>query len=610
VGKKISVFRENDVEYLKRYLLEAVREVLFEEEEAPEKSIQQGFAPPSEEEEITPSSETEQSVEPEDTNTTEFDAGKYELSGEQIQIIKTAFTFFKKKFPPLAQHGALVKGKGGVYKIVFTNTGNRAVRDVAWNELTQRLQGKIKVEATRKEGEFTLGAKLTAADPKGEEHAVEIWLGQGATAGTSVANRGDVAEGILAAALAARFNNTEGDAEQPLITKADVIKVLEDLDRGKSTSKKKKTILKTLKFPPQETVTEGVKDQVVLIVGLSENNFLDLMNKEKRDSVDDLFDSAVAYANTNEVLDQTLQWYLNDVSNKIEIIADGTSDQKGTKIDVRIKDNNNEIELGKISLKAGATEQLGQIGRKWEELVRLFTLMFGVNISDKYKDTWESAISKDNPDRSSALIRKTAIGIYREAEKQIAQKIAGDDPEEFENFLEQMRVGIQNAATLGEENVKLIHLSNKTFKVLDFGESLKKALHTVQLGVKLFVVPPKGKTAVDPETGEEFGTPYLWIFDKTKAGKDVVEEIARLEKMKEETTGRAQLRKIEAKLDKAREKQNSTPAPEQSNALITLRPKVEEDGAGAIRHYVEKKHWLVELLSIKPREKRKYTRER
>jgi hypothetical protein len=35
VGKKISVFRENDVEYLKKYLLEAVREVMYTEEETP-----------------------------------------------------------------------------------------------------------------------------------------------------------------------------------------------------------------------------------------------------------------------------------------------------------------------------------------------------------------------------------------------------------------------------------------------------------------------------------------------------------------------------------------------------------------------------------------------
>ena len=34
MGKKISVFRENDVEYLKDYLVEAVREVLYAEQES------------------------------------------------------------------------------------------------------------------------------------------------------------------------------------------------------------------------------------------------------------------------------------------------------------------------------------------------------------------------------------------------------------------------------------------------------------------------------------------------------------------------------------------------------------------------------------------------
>ena len=38
--------------------------------------------------------------------------------------------------------------------------------------------------------------------------------------------------------------------------------------------------------------------------------------------------------------------------------------------------------------------------------------------------------------------------------------------------------------------------------------------------------------------------------------------------------------------------------------LIQIRPKVEKEGTGAIRHYVEKMDYLVELLSIKPKEKK------
>ena len=47
--------------------------------------------------------------------------------------------------------------------------------------------------------------------------------------------------------------------------------------------------------------------------------------------------------------------------------------------------------------------------------------------------------------------------------------------------------------------------------------------------------------------------------------------------------------------------------PNKKNTLISVRPKIEYEGKGAIRHYVEKKPHLVELISIKPQE-RKTTR--
>ena len=133
---------------------------------------------------------------------------------------------------------------------------------------------------------------------------------------------------------------------------------------------------------------------------------------------------------------------------------------------MRILDNDKEISIGNISLKAGATEQLGQVGRTWNAITGLFTLLFGIQISETHKEAWGTAISEDNPERSSAGIRAAAVAIYKEAENLIGQRLAGDNDEAEADFLNQFAAGLRFQAVLEEGGVELIHLSDRSFKVL------------------------------------------------------------------------------------------------------------------------------------------------
>ena len=91
-------------------------------------------------------------------------------------------------------------------------------------------------------------------------------------------------------------------------------------------------------FDKHETAVEGVFDQVKLQVGLGAAAFDELMDEGKRESIDDLFDSAVLFANSSAYIQIGLQWFSNDMENAIEVMADGTADQGGTNVDIRILD--------------------------------------------------------------------------------------------------------------------------------------------------------------------------------------------------------------------------------------------------------------------------------
>tara|TARA_A100001515_G_scaffold66965_1_gene53149 strand:+ start:506 stop:2038 length:1533 start_codon:yes stop_codon:yes gene_type:complete len=469
------------------------------------------------------------------------DAGS-DAAGDPQQLVQVVMTALKEIFPGIEVKKWMPKKQ----QAILTNTGNRAQRDEAWQQVIARFKGKLSFESAREEEGMVLGVKVGSGDTE-----VIILLAQGSASGASVANRGDVAEGILSAALAARFAKPEDGSP---VTQQEVVTLLDQLNAKDNESSSANTIKKTLVMSPSKNADGSVTDQVTLVIGLSKNNFTDLMSAEKRGSVSDLFASSVEYANSGRVLDQTIEWFVNNVENKIQVIADGTSDQKGTKVDVRILDNGAEISIGKISLKAGATKQLGQIGKTFESLSGMFNTLFGVQLSDRQKQNWEQKTSKDtNADlgqknKGSASVRMAAQEIYAEAESLIQAQLSGDDAEAEKEFLERFAAGIRYQAVLEEGGVELVHLSHKTFKVLDFYDTLDDVIaNKVNFAAKLLV--------------NSGGTPYLYIFDGNKGA-----------------------------------------SPSKDNALIQIRPKVEKEGLGPIRHYVEKMDYLVELLSIKPKE--------
>ena len=353
------------------------------------------------------------------------------------------------------------------------------------------------------------------------------------TRGSGVRNKGDVAEGILGAAIAASFINGKEK-----ISIDSVESLLDDLaaqsDFSASDKQTAKIITKKIKRE------DGTVDEISLDVRLAKINFDDLMDPKKRSELSGLFRAATGYANSEEVLDASEAIMVDNNPTKIRVLSDGVGGQKGTKVDIRIFMDGQEMDIGRISLKAGATKQLGQIGKTWDAMASstgMFNVMFGVQPDPSLKDQWVEVTT--NPKlRTTKNIKNVAFKIYSDAHRKIKSRLAGDMVDSEMDFISRLALGIRYQAVLQEKGVRLIQLSRGDFKVLDFSK-LEKVLKGMDLDATLQKEGVKGDIS-----------PKIIIYDKKTGG-----------------------------------------------SLISMRVKV-EGGGTTIRHYIEKEDLLVKLINV------------
>ena len=525
MGKKINVFRENDVVHLRDYLIEAVREVLYEAEEG---SMDQ--AQPTEPEDGDSTSDLQPLIDLVVANIKkgiaklkllpegeEFDDSNVVVSDRSIRLNVPA----GGERPKLAPY---IKNAIEKYiKSLGEKAENLSITDVGSSS----------------------GLLIGHRIKKGSHVVAQVDMKP--LRGFGVRNKGDVAEGILAASVAAAFMKG---------VKVSATQLLAELDKQADSSTKEKQVAKSLTKKIKRE--DGTEDIITLDIRLAKVNFNDLMDLRKRGDLEGLFNSSNAYAKSGEVLDAQQAIAVDQNPSKLTVLADGVGDQKGTKVDVRIFMENpetgahEEIPIGRISLKAGATKQLGQVGNTWDAMAGtegMFMRMFGVQPDEGFKAQWEAVLT--NPKRGTkgfeVEIKKVARVIYEDALKKIQNYITqGDsDPHELK-FFQRLSNGTKYQAVLEEKGVRLIQLSKGTFKVLDFdllGDLSKEGEDNILKDVNLSVRMRE----------EDKGDPKIIIFDAdSKEGK---------------------------------------------GDIVSMRVKVEGSGK-TIRHYIEKQDHLVDLINI------------
>ena len=267
-------------------------------------------------------------------------------------------------------------------------------------------------------------------------------------------NLGDMAEGVVGAAIAARFMYKNRN-----ITEAQVFGVIRSLPPG--TPKKGKKGLETTKDYKSANENPKVMDDVNFYLSLAEVNMRALQERANENILRPYVRSAVRYANSTSVRKWSKLLYENNRYDKIEVISDGLGGQKSTKVDVSVNVDGKPIDI-QVSLKAGDVKQFGQVsGVEFEKQTTLWERSFGygseiAGLETKYN---ELLVQNQAAQAVTLVYNKVAAEFNKDMATTAKNRV-------FRSFAN----SIKYFATLDEENVVLLQVGNDAAKLYTFDQ--------------------------------------------------------------------------------------------------------------------------------------------
>lgn len=325
-------------------------------------------------------------------------------------------------------------------------------------------------------------------------------------------NLGDMAEGVVGAAITARFIYKNRNINSQLVY--GVLRALAKSGTSNYPGKKGKQVEKTFK---SANANPKVMDDVRCFISLAEVNMSALLDRSKEQILKEYIDSAVKYANSNNVKKWAELVYNNNRYDKIEVLSDGLGGQKTTKVDVSVKITNDKDELVPVdilvSLKAGDVKQFGQVsGAEFSKQEELWERLFGYkNIIKRLESQYDKLMFVDKqPDEAVFLV-------YQLVSQQLQTDLNGNKSEEV---LKKMSDAIKYFATLNEDHVKLVQVGAGKAKVYSFddiyekikGRQYRSNIKTGASGLPTIVVSSGNEDLIQFRVKQEFksdGSPYI-----------------------------------------------------------------------------------------------------
>ena len=283
--------------------------------------------------------------------------------------------------------------------------------------------------------------------------------------GEGVSNRGEISEGILGAAMFAKFTKREGNEEVGTIAPADITAVLDSLQQSGTD---------TYEVTVQDANNE-IADSISFMLKLKTAPYQDLMNPMKRNLLANELASAAAYVNSPMAERYSKYFYINGKADEIAIMADGAASETEKKADVwvGIKDKNGQMRTLKLnaSLKVGGVGQFGQVGGSSIDSMRTLFSYFGLDV-DPYVEEYKKYHSEDQ--------FKAVEFMYRQIAEDLQGRLAGNSDTDEAKFIDGVAHAITHFATLGDPNVELVDFDKGGFKILRF-KNLVYKLRNVNL---------------------------------------------------------------------------------------------------------------------------------
>jgi hypothetical protein len=286
------------------------------------------------------------------------------------------------------------------------------------------------------------------------------------------ANRGDVGEFVLGAAVTTRFwKKYKGND----VTENDVKDILRKVIKTNPVSLKRE----------DEDVVEidtQISDDIRFKVSVPKKAQEFMYDSKNWLLIPDLFKASIEYVNTDKrMLKQASILARNNKRNDIFINADGTGEQKATKADIKLVIDDKPTR-NQISLKVDGGDQFMQIaGYTFEKQMTLWNHL-GVNI-DSYKADYENSLSKLDlkvkfADRASVhndintnLFRDAVEKVYKSAASILKKELNDANPD----IILKIASFVRRGATLDDPNVEVVKLNRGKLLKAKFGKKYLEA---------------------------------------------------------------------------------------------------------------------------------------
>lgn len=283
-------------------------------------------------------------------------------------------------------------------------------------------------------------------------------------------NAGDIGEGMLGAAVTAKFLAREGD-----ITESDVLNVLKKLGKGELEGNNMKG----------STSDTSANDKVYFNLALNQANYNALIGAAKSPSnmhpeILGALRSAVIFANGNAGVAAALNNIIADKGqNRVVVSSDGVSNQTGTKADLFLDIDGTTVNL--LSLKAGDVKQFGQAsGYNFAQLDKFFNETFGVNVPND--------LQADFVDGDPVTSFEATHKVYNMVAQDLQRELSGQNTEREASFVERLFKGIQHHATRGDDETTMVIVKTTPnaagYTELRFGQELRDAMENVDLDIE------------------------------------------------------------------------------------------------------------------------------
>lgn len=428
--------------------------------------------------------------------------GKYwdNAHGSHDKYIPDLLNKIKTTKDPISVH---VKGSGMV-PVTFTDKQRAQALELLNKQVTrQSLYGdniKEKIVGTDEDGEEIRFSPLDI-----DKSSVKVTV-----------NAGNVTEGVLGFALAARFARTSTP-----ITERELVKI----GQGFFNSGKSEINVK---------VADRTDDRLKLKVTLPGGDLraLEMLMEKEGDGkavqkalglspaagkkLDTIIAQAVQYANEGiapkGALDKIVSYYQDGIKQTISVVSDGAEaeNQNMTKVDLSLEvdpETGKTETLSLLSLKAGGgRSQIGQAsGRSFDKLALFWRQSFAYELPENFKSTFEK-VQQENTDETGKfildedsvydLLNGPILETYEWAEEKIEQHLRGDFTEGEVDFLRHLQKGLlyhsgkhvdredTSTKVKGSEDVIVTILNagaGKPFLELRFGEKFYKIMQYFDL---------------------------------------------------------------------------------------------------------------------------------